>query len=110
MNLLLDRPPGTRARSGHGADHLGYLLHDFADLVLADNQGWGQRQGVAGNAQHQVVVEEGAVEPVEAALAYLVWTRGKVDPGSQSDGADVDHVRLVSQRHHRVGEFGFERS
>ena len=46
----------------------------IADLFLADDQGRRQRQGVAGDAHHQVVIEEGAVERVEAAFARLVRT------------------------------------
>ena len=67
-----------------------------------------QRQGVAGDAQHQVVVVEGAVERVEAALAGQVRTRREVDAGGQAHGADVHHVRLALQRHHGIGEFGLE--
>jgi len=56
----------------HRADHLGDLADDFADLVFADDQRRRQRQGVAGDPQHQVVVVERAVERVEAALARQV--------------------------------------
>src|ERR1700688_259115 len=74
------------------ADHLGNLVDDLADLVFADDQRRGQRQGIAGDAQHQVVVEKCAVEPVKAPLARKVRTRRQVDAGGQPDGADVQHV------------------
>ena len=60
--------------SGYRADHLGDLLDDLADLILADDQRRGQRQGVTGDAHHQVVVVERAVQPVETALARQVRT------------------------------------
>src|ERR1700726_3667465 len=69
------------------ADHLGDLLADLADLVFADDQWWGQRQRIAGDAQHQVVVVEGAVQRVEAALAGQVRARREVDARCQADGA-----------------------
>src|SRR5207302_8151483 len=60
---LLPRPALARKERGevrkilrHRADHLGDLFDDLADLVFADDQGRGQRQRVAGDPQHQVVV------------------------------------------------------
>src|SRR5258707_6217701 len=89
----------------HRADHLRDLLDDFADLVFADDQWRRQRQRIAGDAQHQVVVVERAVQAVETALARLLRARRQIDARRQAYGADVHHIRLAFQRHHRVGEF-----
>src|SRR6266581_3233859 len=99
--------PGHETGSSRGADHLGDLVDDFADLVLADDQRRGQRQRIAGNPQHQIVVVEGAVQPDETALARQVRDRGEVDAGGEADGADIYYTRLFLQRHDRVGEFRF---
>src|SRR5258708_31825309 len=92
----------------HRADHLRDLLDNFADLVFADDQGRRQRQRIAGDAQHQVVVVERAVQAVETALARLLRAWRQIDARGQPDGADVHHIRLALQRHHRVGEFWFQ--
>src|ERR1700709_2336962 len=78
--------------SSHRSDHLCHLLDDFADLVLGDDQRRRQGQGVAGDAEHQIVVVEGAVEAVEAALARRVRAGREVDAGGQADRADVHHI------------------
>src|SRR5258705_5444061 len=92
----------------HRADPLRDLLDNFADLVFADDQGRRQRQRIASDTQHQVVVVERAVQAVEPALAGLLRARREIDACGQPDGADVHYIRLALQRHHRVGEFCFE--
>ena len=61
---LVSTPRAGRAGEaalGDRADHLGDFCDDLADLVLADDQRRGQRQGIPGDAQHQVIVVERAV-------------------------------------------------
>ena len=71
----------------HRADHLRDLLDNFADLVFADDQRRRQRQRIAGDAQHQVVVVERAVQAVETALARLLRARREIDATSDSAAA-----------------------
>src|SRR3954471_23541377 len=63
----------------HRPDHLRHLVDDLADLILGDDQRRRQHQGVAGDAEHQVVVMEGAVEAVKAALARRLRAGCEVD-------------------------------
>src|SRR5437868_9848984 len=108
LHLWMDLAGRAERSLRHRADDLADLFDDLADLVPADDQGWRQRQGVAGDAQHQVVVMERAVERVEATLARRLRSSGEVDAGGEAHSADVDHVGQALQRHYGVGEFRFQ--
>ena len=58
--------------------------------VLGDDQRRRERDGVAGDAEHQADVVEGALHRLEGARADGVGPRGEVDGADEADGADVD--------------------
>src|ERR1700730_17138646 len=59
--------------------HLLGLLEDLADLVFRDDQRRRERDGVAGDAEHQPVFVERLLHALIGALAERVGARGEVD-------------------------------
>jgi len=48
------------------------------------------------------------LSPAKPRLPGASASGARVDAGGQADGADIQHARLLPQRHHGVGEFRFE--
>ena len=63
----------------------------------------GDRQGIAGDPDHQVLVVEGPFHGLVAALAGGAGPRRKVDAGRNADRAHVEHAGQALQRHRGVG-------
>src|SRR4029077_20203578 len=91
-------------------DHVGDLAEDFAYLALAHDQRRRQRNGVAGDSDHQVVPGEGLLHGFIAAPAYRVGSRGQVDARGKTDAADIEHVGQSFESHCGVGPKRLERS
>ena len=85
----LPAPPHLKQPSRHRADDLRELVGDLADLVLGDDQGRREGDGVAGDAHHQALVET-AIHGLEGARADRVGAGGEVD------GANKATVRMSS--------------
>src|SRR5678815_3362 len=89
--------------SVHLPDHLADLLEDLADLVLGDDQRRRERDGVAGNAEHQAVLVEGAFHRVIGALAIGVGARREIDRRHEAERTDIEHAGRALERHRGVG-------
>ena len=80
------------------------LDEHLADLRLAHDQRRRQRERVAGDADHQALVVEGAVHRLGGARAQCTGTRREIDAGREPHGADIEHAGQTLQRHRGIGE------
>src|SRR5690242_12553745 len=68
-------------RSGRRLDHLGGFIDDFAYLRFGNDERRGEDKRFARDPQHQVFVEEGALQRLIGPLADGIGLGGKVDRG-----------------------------
>src|SRR5271166_6521941 len=94
---------------GRRFDRRPDFLHDLADLFLADDEGRGQFNRVAGRADHDARVEERMLERPIAAEARAARNRREIDRAGQADAADVDDVGQAFEAHDRVIPLRLER-
>src|SRR5437899_12845160 len=90
--------PALPGRLPHRLDHFADLAEYLPDLVLAHDEGRAQRDGVAGDADHDALLVERPLHGRVGALAEAIGLGREVDAGDEADGADVGHAGPPADR------------
>src|ERR1700680_4339811 len=75
-----------RGSSGGGLYHLCHPVENIANLGLRDDQGRAERDGVAGDTDHHILIVEGGRERLVAAHRWPVRPRLPFHPAPPAPG------------------------
>src|SRR5215217_4045089 len=90
-------------RFGGFKDRRQAFVENLVDLAVGNDERRRECDGIAGDAQHDVMLVKSALHGMISALAGLTRQWSQVDTGDKTNGAHILHQRMALERHCGIG-------